>query len=138
MAVLIVSMYAEDEFGVRVLKAGASGYLTKDAAPERLAVAVDLLLDGHKYMSQHLADLLVEGMARAEETAHERLSDREFQVMRMLANGMRVSEIAGRLSLSVNTVSTHRVRVLKKLNLRHTAELARYAATHGLLDRRAE
>lgn len=134
LAVLVVSMYAEEDFGVRALKAGASGYLTKDAAPECLGDAIELLLKGHKYISQKLADLLVGSLAHGDTAPHAQLTDREFEVLRMLANGMRVSDIARSLSLSVNTVSTHRVRVLKKLNLRHTAELTVYAVSHGLLD----
>lgn len=137
LRVLVVSMYPEEEFGVRALQAGASGYVVKDAAPEVLADAVQQVVNGHKYVSRNLTDLLVERMGRAQRKPHEELSDREFQILRMLASGMRVSDVAQSLALSISTVSTYRVRLLKKLNLRHNAQLTLYAVEHGLVDSRS-
>jgi len=134
LRVLVVSMYPEDEFGVRALRAGASGYVVKDAAPEVLLDAVQQVVSGHKYVSQHLTDLLVERMGRAQRKPHEELSEREFQILRLLASGMRVSDVAHALALSISTVSTYRGRLLKKLNLRHNAQLTLYAIKHGLVD----
>lgn len=133
--VLVVSMHEEERYGVRALRAGAHGYLTKGAGPKRLLEAVDRLMNGRTYISEHLADLLVRDVAPDSGPSHRELSDREYQILQLLASGMRVSDIADRLTLSVNTISTYRTRILRKLNLRHTAELTRFAIEHGLIDR---
>lgn len=135
LPVLIVSMHPEQIFGVRALRAGASGYVVKDAAPELLADAVARVLKGHHYISERLTDYMIADMNRGGSKPHELLSDREFQIMRLLAAGTRVSDIARRLSLSVNTISTYRARLMKKLELRHTADITLYAIAHGLIDK---
>jgi DNA-binding NarL/FixJ family response regulator len=135
LPVLVLSMYPEDQYAARVLRAGASGYLTKESAPELLATAIEQVTAGGRYVSPglavHLANRLDE---RWEQPAHESLSNREFSVLRLLAQGRQASEIAQALSLSVKTVSTYRSRVLKKLGLRTTAELMAYAIREGLAD----
>lgn len=135
LPVLIVSMHEEERYGVRALRAGAHGYVTKGAGPKRLLEAVDRLISGRTYISDHLADLLVRDVAPESGPSHRELSDREYQIMQLLASGMRVSDIANQLTLSVNTISTYRTRILRKLNLRHTAELTRFAIENGLIDR---
>lgn len=135
LPVLVVSMHDEEQYGVRALRAGAHGYLTKGAGPKRLLEAIERLMEGRSYVSERLADLLVHDVAPDSGPSHKELSDREYQIMQMLASGMRVSDIAQQLTLSVNTVSTYRTRILRKLNLRHTAELTRFAIEHGLIDR---
>lgn len=135
LPVLVVSMHEEERYGVRALRAGAHGYLTKGAGPKRLLEAVDRLIRGRTYISEHLADLLVRDVAPDSGPSHRELSDREYQILQLLAQGMRVSDIADQLTLSVNTISTYRTRILRKLNLRHTAELTRFAIEHGLIDR---
>lgn len=135
LPVLVVSMHEEERYGVRALRAGAHGYLTKGAGPKKLLEAVDRLMAGHTYISEHLAELLVRDVAPDSSRGHRDLSDREYQILQLLASGMRVSDVATQLALSVNTVSTYRGRILRKLNLRHTAELTRFAIENGLIDR---
>jgi DNA-binding NarL/FixJ family response regulator len=131
--VLIHSMYPEEQFAVRAIKAGASGYLTKQSAPEELARAVRKVLVGGRYISDALADqLAVEVAADTSRPVHELLSDREFTVLRLLASGKTVKQIAGELALSVKTVSTYRSRILEKTGMRTTAELMRYAIERKL------
>lgn len=134
--VLVLSMHPEDQLATRVLKAGASGYMTKEAATEELVIAVEKVVSGGRYVSSALAELLARDLETGgpDTDPHERLSDREFEVMLMLARGQSVSEIAAELSLSVKTVSTYRSRVLDKIHIRSNAELARYATRHGLVD----
>ena len=133
--VLVLSMHSEEQFATRALRAGAAGYLTKDQAPEELARAVEKVLAGGHYVSAALAEHLAATLhARAPEAAHEALSAREFEVLRMLARGRNGKEIAALLSLSFKTVSTYRARVLQKLRLHSNAELAQYALRHGLLE----
>lgn len=133
-AVLVQSMHAEDQFALRVLKAGAAGYITKDSMPEELLRAVKTVLQGRRYVSASLAEKLAAFMAAdAARPAHERLSDREFQVLRMLATGKAVKDIGADLSLSVKTVSTYRARILEKLGLHTNLDLAHYAEREGLL-----
>jgi two-component system invasion response regulator UvrY len=135
-AVLVQSMHAEDQFALRVLKAGAGGYLTKDGMPTELLRAVKTVLQGRRYVSASLAEKLAAFMAAdAMRPAHERLSDREFQVLRMLAAGRAVKDIAIELSLSIKTVSTYRTRILEKLGLHTNLDLARYAEVSGLVER---
>lgn len=133
IAVLILSMYPEKQYASRTLKAGASGYLTKDSAPGELLSAVRRILAGGKYVTQSLAEELVaELTGEGGGEPHERLSDREYQVMLLMAQGKTVSAIAQELSLSVKTISTYRARILEKLELESTAEIIRYAFRHGL------
>lgn len=132
LPVLILTMYPEEQYAVRVLKAGASGYLNKRSVAGELVDAVRKVISGGRYLGPTVAEHLATAMARPDKPAHEMLSDREFQILRMIAGGSRVSDIAAKLSLSVNTVSTYRVRVLKKLNLRHNGELMQYAVQNGL------
>lgn len=134
LPVLVVSMHEEERYGVRALRAGAHGYITKGAGPKKLLEAVDRLMEGRTYISDGLAELLVRDVAPDSTPAHRDLSDREYQILQLLASGMRVSDVAVQLALSVNTVSTYRSRILRKLNLRHTAELTRFAIENDLLD----
>jgi DNA-binding NarL/FixJ family response regulator len=135
LQILILSMYPERQYAVRALKAGAAGYLTKESAPDELVAAIRRVAQGGKYISQSLAEELATGLVgEVVEAPTERLSNREYQVMRLLANGKTVSEIAAELSLSVKTVSTYRARILDKLKLGNTAEIIRYAFEHGLAD----
>lgn len=132
LPVLILTMYPEEQYAVRVLKAGAAGFLNKRSAAADLVDAVRKVAAGGRYLSPAVAESLAAAMVRPDKPAHETLSDREFQILRMIAAGSRVSDIATKLSLSVNTVSTYRVRVLRKLNLRHNGELMHYAVEHGI------
>lgn len=132
--ILILSIHPEDQFAVRVLKAGAAGFLNKESATEELIVAVRKVLSGRKYVSEAIADKLAETMGNPSEgAAHEVLSDREMQVLQRIASGKTVSEIAEEISLSVNTISTYRTRVLEKLGLKNNAELTRYALDNHLV-----
>lgn len=134
LPVLVLSIHAEEQLAVRVLKAGASGYLTKENAPEELVKAIRKVVSGGRYISPGLAESLAFGLNEAAGPArHETLSDREFQVMQLIANGKTLSEIAETLSLSAKTVSTYRARLLEKLNLKTNSELIRYAIENGLI-----
>ena len=134
LSVLLLSMYPEKQYAVRALKAGAAGYLTKESAPEELVAAIRKVAQGGKYVSRSLAEkLAVELGGDAEKEPHEALSDREFQVMCMMAIGQTVTEIAADLSLSTKTVSTYRTRILEKLKLQNTAEIVRYALRKELV-----
>jgi two-component system, NarL family, invasion response regulator UvrY len=133
-AILVMSMYAEDQYARRVLKSGAAGYLTKESVPEELITALRKVVSGGKYVSPALAEQLAfEVGTPASQTPHESLSDREFQVMRMIAAGQSVSQIAEELSLSVKTVSTYRARILEKMNLKTNADLIHYAIDYKLV-----
>jgi len=135
LPVLILSMYPEEQYAVRVLKAGASGYLTKDSAPSELMAAVQKISQGKKYISPSLAEkLAVDLDASLEKALHEGLSDREYQVMCMIASGKTVKEIAEVLSLSVKTISTYRSRILEKMRMTNNAALTRYALQNKLVD----
>lgn len=135
LPVLILSMHAEDQFAGRAFKAGAAGYMTKESAPAELVKAVKKVLQGGKYVSSFLAELLVTRLTTSvEKPRHETLSDREYQVMRMIAAGKLVTEIAKELSLSVKTISTYRARILEKMGLQNNAELTHYAISHRLVD----
>lgn len=134
LPVLVLSMHPEDQYGKRVLKAGASGYMNKESAPEELIKAVRKLLSGGRYVSPTLAETLAVSLGRDDGTpAHERLSDREFEVLRKMASGKTVGQIAQELHLSVPTVSTYRARILEKMGMSNTAELIRYALSHHLV-----
>jgi DNA-binding NarL/FixJ family response regulator len=131
--ILMLSMHSEEQYAVRVLKAGASGFLNKESATEELLVAVHKVLYGRKYITPSVAEKLAESLGgEGEKPAHELLSDREMQVLQLIASGKTVSEIADQLSLSVNTISTYRTRILEKLTLNNNAEITRYALDNGL------
>lgn len=134
LPVLIMSLHAEEQFAVRALRAGASGYLTKAAAPDQLVAAITKITRGGKYISETLAERIATDVG-GDMTAsrHERLSDREFDVMRGIASGSSVSEIANQMHLSVKTVSTYRTRLLEKMGMSTNAELTRYAIEQGLV-----
>src|SRR5882762_3985194 len=135
LPVLVLSMHAEDQYGKRVLKAGASGYMNKESAPEELIKALRKVLAGGRYVSPLLAEKLATDLNEdAGRPAHEILSDREFEVLRKLASGKTVGQIAEDLRLSVPTVSTYRARILEKLNLSTTAELMHYAMRNHLIE----
>jgi DNA-binding NarL/FixJ family response regulator len=133
--VLVLSMHPEDQFAVRLLKAGAAGYLTKETAPDELVTAVRKVMSGGKYISATLAEKLAFDMDRdVDKPAHEALSDREFQVLRMLATGKTVQQIADELLLSAKTISTYRARILEKLNLKSNAEMIHYSIQNRLIE----
>ncbi len=134
VAVLVLSVHPEDQYAVRALRAGASGYLTKDHSPEELTEAIRRVHRGHKYVSPALAERLAADLAAgAGETRHELLSDREYEVLCLLGSGRKVKEIARSLQLSPKTVSTYRTRILEKMQASSNADLVRYAALHGLI-----
>ncbi|MBP6334202.1 MAG: response regulator transcription factor [Bacteroidia bacterium] len=133
--VLVLSIHSEDQYAVRVLKAGASGYLTKESAPDELVKAVRQILLGNKYINPSVAEKLLDSIDKGHSgMPHEMLSDREFDVLRLIASGKTVSEIAEILSLSVNTISTYRMRILEKMNMRSSSELTHYAISNQLLE----
>lgn len=133
--VLIMSIYPEEQYARRLLKAGAAGYVSKDAATEDLAKAVRRVLQGRKYISAAMAEIIAEdiGQEETDKAPHELLSNREFEIFKLIASGKSVSEIAEKLSLSSTTVSTHRARILVKMNRRTNAELTRYALDNKLI-----
>jgi two-component system, NarL family, invasion response regulator UvrY len=132
--ILMLSMHSEDQYAVRALKAGASGFVNKESANEELLSAVHRVLQGKKYITAAVAEKLADSAAKPEVTLlHESLSDREMQVMQRIASGKTVSEIAEEISLSVNTVSTYRTRILEKLSLNNNAEITRYAIDNHLV-----
>ena len=134
LPVLMLSMHPEDQFAVRMLKIGAAGYMTKESAPAELVGAVKKVVNGGRYVSPALAEKMASFLSIDVQTApHERLSNREFVVLRMIASGKTVSEIALELSLSVKTVSTYRTRILEKMGMRNSAELTHYAIQNQLV-----
>ena len=132
--VLVYSRFSEEQYAVRTVRAGAAGYLMKSAAPTELVTAVRRLAAGEKYLSPRIARLIEEGPRRSPAHPHDALSEREFEVLRMIVGGKTVSRIAIELSLSIKTVSTHRTRILRKLGLSSTADLIHYAIEHGIDD----
>jgi DNA-binding NarL/FixJ family response regulator len=135
LRILILSIYPEEQYAVRTLKAGASGYLTKESAPDELVAAIRKVSSGGNYISRSLGEKLVSNLRKNDsEQPHEALSDREFQVMRMIASGKKGKEIAEELLLSVKTVSTYRRRVLDKLGIKNNSALIRYAMQNRLLE----
>jgi two-component system invasion response regulator UvrY len=135
LPILFLSMHPEEQFARRALKAGAAGYLTKESVPEELKEAVRKAVAGGRYVSATLAEKLAVDLREGADTPlHELLSDREFQVLRMIASGKTVKEIAEELSLSVKTVSTYRARILEKSGMKTNAELIRYALQTQLVD----
>jgi len=135
LPVLILSIHPEEQYAIRVLKAGAAGYVSKDAANEELVVAVQRVLQGRKYISPSVAEKIAEylGQGSSDKAPYEFLSNREFDVFMRLVSGKTVSEIADQLSLSATTVSTYRSRILEKMNMRTNAELTRYALENKLI-----
>ena len=134
MKVLIVSMYPEDQYAIRALRAGAYGYVNKGGDPQQLVQAVRTVSQGRKFVTPDIAQMLVESLTTPEVAhAHEKLSDRELQTLVMIASGKRLSDIAGELTLSPKTVSVYRARVLEKLGLANNSELTVYAIRNGLV-----
>jgi two-component system invasion response regulator UvrY len=135
LPVLVLSMYPEEQFAIRVLRAGAAGYVTKKTAAADLVAAVTHVLVGKRYVSPSLAERLAGEIGRAPgATPHELLSDREFQVFRLLASGKTVTAIAEALGLSVPTISTHRARILEKMGMSENSQLVQYAIVHRLFE----
>lgn len=135
LPILALTMHPEEQYAVRVLRAGASGYLTKESASDELITAIKRVSTGRKYVSSSLAEKLAFGLeVDSEKPLHENLSDREYQVMCMIASGKTVKEIAGELFLSAKTVSTYRTRILEKMNMKNNAELIHYAIKQGLVE----
>ena len=136
LQVLILSMFPEDQYAVRALKAGAAGYVSKEAAPEKLVDAIRLAARGKKYITPEVAQALAMQLdgGEAPENPHEILSDREYETLRLIASGKKLSEIAAIMSLSPKTVSVYRARLLEKMKLRTNADLTHYAVKHGLVD----
>lgn len=133
--ILILSMYPEDQYALRVLKAGASGYLNKQSAPEELIKAIKKIRGGGKYFSEAVLDMLVSSIDRKQvKPIQEILSDREYQVMVLIASGKTLTEIGENLALSVKTISTYRKRILDKLNMKNNAELTYFALRNGLVE----
>ena len=131
---VVLSMHPAAQFARRALKAGAAGYLTKDSAPEELISAIEDARRGRRYVGRDAGDVQTRWAAKSVTTPHEALSDREYQLLRMIGSGQTVSDVARDLGLSVKTVSTYRARVLEKLGMRTNAELMRYAIENNLLD----
>lgn len=135
LPVLVLSMYPEDQYAIRALKAGASGYLTKQSAPEQLVQAIRTVAAGRKYVSASLAEELASAIQDdSEKPLHERLSDREYQTLCMIASGKTLSQIALELNLSVKTVSVYRARLLEKMRMKNNAELTHYGLKHELVE----
>ncbi len=133
--VLILSFHPEHRFAMRALKAGAAGYLTKESAAEEVVQAIRKVVGGGKYVSAALAEQLVTELDNASgRPLHETLSDREFQVMRLIATGKKSSEIAEELSVTMSTVNTYRMRIFEKMKMQSNVELSRYAVEHGLIE----
>jgi two-component system invasion response regulator UvrY len=135
LPILILSVYPEEQYAVRFIKAGASGYLTKESAAEKLAEAIRKIAAGGKYASTAVIEKLAFDFSDSEKPLHEALSDREYQVFGMIAIGKSLTEIGVDLSLSVKTISTHRTRILEKMKMKKNAELIHYAITRNLLGR---
>ena len=133
LPILILSVYPEEQYAIRFLKAGASGYLTKESAAEKLAEAIRKIAGGGKYASTAIIEKLAFDFSDSEKLPHETLSDREYQVFGMIAVGRSLTEIGVELSLSVKTISTHRTRILEKMKMKKNAELIHYAITQNLL-----
>ncbi len=131
--ILILSVHAAEQYAVRTIKAGASGYLNKESAPEELVKAIDQILSGRKYITAEVAEMLADSLNTNSEKPHTQLSDREFEVLKQIASGKTVSEIAEVLFLSPNTISTYRSRILEKMNMHSNAELTHYAISNKLV-----
>jgi DNA-binding NarL/FixJ family response regulator len=135
LRILVLSMHQEMQYAVRAIKSGASGYLTKESAPAQLEQAIRKIAAGGAFISSEVAEQLALGaMPGSEAAPHENLSNREFEVFRLLAAGVSVTSIAGQLNLSVKTISTHKANLMQKMSLSNSSELVRYAIRHGLTD----
>jgi DNA-binding NarL/FixJ family response regulator len=135
LPVLILTIHSEEQYAIRALRAGAAGYLTKESAPEQLVEAVRKVVRGGKYVSPAVAERLAYNLGRdPDRPLHETLSDREYEVLRMVASGQTVSEVAEALALSVKTVSTYRTRILEKMGMKTNAELTHYAIKNRLVE----
>lgn len=135
LPVLILSMFSEDQYGLRAIKAGASGYLKKVSAPTELVTAIRKIVSGRKYINQQLAEKLADNLGTTEkETLHEKLSDREYQIMCNIALGKSAEEIAEELSISINTVYSYRNRILEKMSMKSNVELTQYAVQNKLIE----
>lgn len=133
--ILVLTSHPEEQYAIRVLKAGAAGYMTKESAPEHLVEVIGKITRGGKYISPTLAELLADNIGKnLDKEPHESLSDREYQVLCLIASGKTVGEIAAELSLSVKTISTYRARILEKMMFKNNAELTHYALRNNLLD----
>ncbi|PYO94808.1 MAG: DNA-binding response regulator [Gemmatimonadetes bacterium] len=133
LPVLILTMFPEDQLALRMLELGAAGYLTKESAPEELVRAIERVVAGHKYLSAGMAQAVASGLGGQPPAPHEQLSDRELEVLRLLAAGRPITAISRQLGLSPKTVTTYRARLLHKLRMRSNAELTFYATQHGLV-----
>jgi len=133
LPVLVLSIYPEEQYALRVIRAGASGYLNKNSDFEQVVEAVRRILEGKKYITPSVAKQLIEGFDRPGDLPHQNLSDREFEVFRLLAAGLAVSDIAAKLILSVSTISTYRARVLEKMKVKGNIDLIHYAMEYNLL-----
>jgi DNA-binding NarL/FixJ family response regulator len=135
LRILVLSMHSERQYAIRAIRAGASGYLTKESAPSQLVAAIQKVAAGGAFVSPAVAEMLaLEGFRAGDGPAHASLSDREYQVFRLLVAGLSVTDIAERLNLSSKTISTHKARLMEKMAIGSSAELVRYAITHGLVD----
>lgn len=134
LPVLVLTMHSEEQYARRVFKAGAAGFITKDSPRNELSAAIHKVMDGGKYLSPSMAEKLIIDLERDHRSPEEILSDREFQVMRLIASGKTLSEIAALLSLSDKTVSTYRARLMEKMGMRTNAELTHYAIVNKLVD----
>jgi DNA-binding NarL/FixJ family response regulator len=135
LPVIILSCQPEDQYGVRCLRAGAAAYINKESAPEELAIAAKKILGGGHYVSASLAETLVASMsAPGDKPLHELLSDREYEVMRMIATGTPLTDIGEKLNVSVKTISSYRARIMEKMQMKSNAELTRYAIANKLID----
>ncbi|WP_114649404.1 response regulator transcription factor [Pseudothauera hydrothermalis] len=135
LPVLILSIHPEDQYAVRALRAGAAGYLSKQSAPEQLVTAIRQVASGKKYVSPAVAEVLANAVLEdGDRPLHDKLSDREFQTLRLIASGRTPAQIAEALNISVKTVSVYRARLLEKMNMRNNAELTHYGIRHGLVD----
>ncbi|TAH12060.1 MAG: DNA-binding response regulator [Sphingobacteriia bacterium] len=133
--ILMLSMHAPEQYAVRAIKAGASGYLTKESVPYELVTAVQQILLGKKYITNRVAEVLAESLENYNnKLPHEQLSDREFEVLRMIVEGKSISEIGDILSLNVNTISTYRSRIMEKMNIRTNADLVKYSMENKLFN----
>jgi two-component system, NarL family, invasion response regulator UvrY len=131
--VLILTVYSEEQYAVRSIKAGAAGFLNKESAPDKLTEAIRKIAGGGRWVSAELAETLASLLAgETKGELHEKLSDREFEILKLLASGKTVSQVAVELTLSVKTISTHRTRILRKMDMKTNAELMHYALRHGL------
>ena len=133
LPVLVLTMHAEQQYAVRVLRAGAAGFLTKQSAPEELITAIHRIARGKKYLNPALAARIAFDSIDTDAPLHQSLSDREFQILHLLASGMAISAIARKLCISVKTVSTHRTRALKKMQMKTNAEMIQYALRYSLV-----